>query len=223
MIKKILILAPHPDDEVLGCGGLIRKNSEMGHKVYVLIATRGSSKRYSEERIANVRKEALEAHSILGVTETIFLDFPAPDLDLISKADLSTEIAKILKKLEIEELFLPHRGDIHHDHQAVFNAGLVAARPTGGNTVKKVYSYETLSETEWAAPFASDAFIPTYFMNVTTQFEHKLKAMEQFKSQLRPFPNSRSLEAIRSLAKYRGCTVGFNFAEAFMVIRVIED
>lgn len=223
MRKNILILAPHPDDEVLGCGGLIRKNSEMGHRVYVLIATRGSAVRYSEERVANVRKEALAAHAILGVTETFFLDFPAPDLDLVSKADLSNEITKILKKLEIEELFLPHRGDIHHDHQAIFNAGLVAARPTEGNTVKKVYSYETLSETEWAAPFASDAFIPTYFVDVTAQFEHKLQAMEQFKSQLRPFPNSRSLEAIRSLAKYRGCTVGFNYAEAYMVIRLIKE
>lgn len=223
MNKNILILAPHPDDEVLGCGGLIKKNSEMGHHVYVLVATRGSAKRYSEERVNNVRKEALAAHALLGVTETFFLDFPAPDLDLVSKADLSSEIAKILKKLEIEELFLPHRGDIHHDHQAIFNAGLVAARPTGGNTVKKVYTYETLSETEWAAPFASDTFIPTYFVDVEAQFEYKLQAMEQFKSQLRPFPNSRSLEAIRALSKFRGCTVGFNRAEAFMVVRVIEE
>ena len=223
MSKKILILAPHPDDEVLGCGGLIRKKAEMGHQVYVLIATRGSAKRYSDERVTNVRKEALAAHTLLGVVETLFLDFPAPELDLVSKADMSSQIAEILKKLEIQELFLPHRGDIHHDHQAIFNAGLVAARPTGGNTVKMIYTYETLSETEWAAPFASDAFIPTYFVDVTAQFEYKLQAMEQFKSQLRPFPNSRSLEAISSLAKYRGCTVGFNKAEAFMVIRVIED
>lgn len=223
MKKKILILAPHPDDEVLGCGGLIRKKSESGHQVYVLVATRGSAKRYSEERVANVRKEALQAHAILGVTETLFLDFPAPDLDMVSKADMSGEIAKVLKKLEIEELYLPHRGDIHHDHQAIFNAGLVAARPTGGNTVKMVYAYETLSETEWAAPFASDAFIPNYFVDVSKHFDHKLRAMEQFKSQLREFPNSRSLEAISSLAKFRGCTVGFNYAEAFMVIRVIEN
>ena len=223
MKKNILILAPHPDDEVLGCGGVIRKFSELGHQVFILIVTRGSAKRYSDEKVQNVRQEALKAHKILGVSDTLFLDFPAPDLDRVSKADMSSKIAEIIKKLEIEELFLPHRGDIHHDHQAVFNAGLVAARPTGGNTVKKVYAYETLSETEWAAPFPSDAFIPTYFVDVTAQFEYKLQAMEQFKSQLRPFPNSRSLEAISSLAKYRGCTVGFNKAEAFMVIRVIED
>lgn len=223
MKKNILILAPHPDDEVLGCGGLIQKKSQQGHPVYVLVATRGSAKRYSEERVANVRKEALQAHAILGVTETIFLDFPAPDLDQVSKADMSGEIAQVLKKFKIEELFLPHRGDIHHDHQAIFNAGLVAARPVHGNTVKCIYAYETLSETEWAAPFATDAFIPNYFVDISDNFASKLDAMGQFKSQVREFPNSRSLQAIEALAKFRGCTVGVDRAEAFMVIRVIED
>ncbi|SMO50539.1 N-acetylglucosaminyl deacetylase, LmbE family [Saccharicrinis carchari] len=223
MKKNILILAPHPDDEVLGCGGFIKKKSQQGHRVYVLVATRGSAKRYSEERVANVRREALDAHALLGVSETVFLDFPAPDLDLVSKADMSGEIAHVLKKFEIEELFLPHRGDIHHDHQAVFNAGLVAARPVHGNTVKRIYAYETLSETEWAAPFAADVFIPNYFEEVSDTFAAKLEAMKLFKSQLREFPNSRSLQAIEALAKFRGCTVGFDRAEAFMVIRVIES
>ena len=222
MTHNILIVAPHPDDEVLGCGGLIKKKSLVGHHVYVLVVTRGSAKRYSEEKVLNVREEAKRAHQILGVKETIFLDFPAPDLDLVSKADMSGEISKVIQQYKIHELFLPHRGDIHHDHQAVFNAGLVAARPVQGSTVKKLYAYETLSETEWAAPFASDIFVPTYFVDVTNEFSFKLKAMEAFKSQLRVFPNSRSLEAISSLAKYRGCTVGYHYAEAFMVVRIIE-
>ena len=218
-----MIIAPHPDDEILGCGGIIKKRTDSGHEVYVLVVTRGSSGRYSEERIINVRKEALKAHSVLGVKDTIFFDFPAPDLDMVSKAELSEKISEVIKDLGIRELYLPHHGDIHHDHKAVFDAGLVAARPNQGNVVKRIFSYETLSETEWAAPFSSDSFIPTCFVNVSNYFQYKIEAMKQFKSQLRKFPNSRSLEAIEALAKYRGSTIGVNFAEAFMTIRILED
>jgi LmbE family N-acetylglucosaminyl deacetylase len=223
MYKKILVIAPHPDDDILGCGGIIKKYSQAGHNVYVLIVTRGASRFYSEEKIENVRTETLQAHTILGVKETIFLDFPAPDLDLVSNADISQEIAKNIQLREIDTLYLPHGGDIHHDHKVVFNAGLVAARPIRNQSIKRIFSYETLSETEWAAPFNCDKFIPTYYINISDVFAFKLKAMRCFKSQLREFPNSRSLKSIESLANYRGSTVGFSHAEAFMTIRVIEQ
>lgn len=221
-MKKILVVAPHPDDEVLGCGGIIKKYSENGHLVYVLIVTRGTPKMYSEEKIINVRKEAKESHQILGVKDTFFFDFHAPDLDITSRADISRSIAKLLNELQIDELYLPHRGDIHHDHGVVFHAGLVAARPVGNYTVKRIFCYETLSETEWAAPFSDDAFIPNHFVAIESQMKYKLEAMQCFKSQVRPFPSTRSLETIDALAKYRGATVGFNRAEAFMIIRTIE-
>lgn len=222
-MKNILVIAPHPDDEVLGCGGVMKKYAGAGDHVYVLIVTRGTPKLYNDERIENVRKEAKEAHHILGVKETIFLDFPAPELDTVPEADISRAITEVITKLNIHVVFLPHRGDIHQDHRIVFNAGLVASRPTGKYSVKEIYSYETLSETEWAAPFADDAFIPTKFINITGQMDFKLQAMKCFKSQLRAFPGSRSLEAIDALAKFRGATVGFERAEAFMTIRNIED
>ena len=222
-MKNILVIAPHPDDEVLGCGGIMKKYAEAGDQMYVLVISRGTSKFYSDERIDNVRKEARNAHHILGVKETIFLDFPAPELDTVSISEISKAIADVIKKFNIQIVFLPHRGDIHHDHTIVFNAGLVASRPVEQYSVKEIYCYETLSETEWAAPFGDDAFIPNHFVNVTNQFDVKLKAMECFKSQIRPFPNSRSLEAIEALAKFRGATVGFDRAEAFMQIRNIKD
>lgn len=222
-MKNILVIAPHPDDEVLGCGGIMKKYAEAGDQMYVLVISRGTSKLYSDERIDNVRKEARNAHHILGVKETIFLDFPAPELDTVSISEISKAIADVIKKFNIQIVFLPHRGDIHHDHTIVFNAGLVASRPVEQYSVKEIYCYETLSETEWAAPFGDDAFIPNHFVNVTSQFEVKLKAMECFKSQIRPFPNPRSLEAIEALAKFRGATVGFDRAEAFMQIRNIKD
>lgn len=220
--KKHLIIAPHPDDEILGCGGIIAKYTQRNDFVYVLVLTRGIPSLFSDESVENVRKECLEAHKLLGVTKTIFLDFPAPALDSVPIYEISNQIAKVITEIRPENLFLPHRGDIHNDHYVTFKAGLVAARPVNNNSVKNIYCYETLSETEWAAPFADDAFIPNVFENIEGAFiESKCKAMEKFASQLRPFPSSRSLKTIRSLAAFRGSTVGFTCAEAFMLIRSI--
>jgi LmbE family N-acetylglucosaminyl deacetylase len=124
--------------------------------------------------------------------------------------------------LEIDTLFLPHRGDIHNDHRVVFNAGLVASRPVGNYSVKQIFAYETLSETEWAAPFADDAFIPTHFVDVTEFFDAKLEAMSSFKSQFKQFPNPRSKEGLTALASFRGSTIGVMRAEAFITIRTIN-
>jgi LmbE family N-acetylglucosaminyl deacetylase len=222
-MKKKLIIAPHPDDEVLGAGGVIKKFSKEGHEVYVLVITRGTPKYYSDEKIQNVRNEALEAHKILGVRQTVFLDFHAPELDMTSNAEISKAISEYISKWKITDLFIPHRGDIHNDHRKVFEASLVAARPVGNFTVKAIYAYETLSETEWAAPFSDDAFIPNHFENISDTMSYKFEAMKCFKSQIRDFPSTRSLETIESLAKFRGSTVGFNRAEAFMTIRTIKS
>jgi N-acetylglucosamine malate deacetylase 1 len=222
MEKNILIVAPHPDDEVLGCGGIIAKYSESGFRVYVLVVTRGTPKLYSSDKIDNIRMEARNAHAILGVTETVFLDFPAPELDIISLAEIAREISGVIKRFNINDLYIPHRGDIHGDHRVVFNACLVAARPVDDCPVKSIFAYETLSETEWAAPFGDDAFIPAKFVDVSATFVKKLDAMKCFKSQLKQFPNPRSIETLTALSKFRGSTVGFSHAEAFMVMRVIE-
>ncbi|MCX6235998.1 MAG: PIG-L family deacetylase [Bacteroidia bacterium] len=222
MNNKVLIIAPHPDDEVLGCGAIIKRFTEQGNTVYILIVTRGSAKMYSDDGIAKVRKQALQAHALLGVKETIFFDYPAPELDVISKAAISSSISELITRLKIEILFIPHRGDIHHDHHIVFNAALVAARPVGNYTIKTIYAYETLSETEWAAPYTNDAFIPNHFVNIERYMPYKLEAMSYYTGQLRVFPNPRSIEAIEALAKFRGATVGLNRAEAFMTIRTIE-
>lgn len=224
MTKKYLFIAPHPDDEVLGCGGIIRKLAQSSkNEIYVLVMSRGTPKLYPEHKIENVRNEALAAHKVLGVKDTMFLDFYAPEMDAAPLADVSRSIADLIHKLHIDVLFIPHRGDIHNDHSVVFKAALVAARPVGNYTVKEIHCYETLSETEWAPPFGDDAFIPNYFVNVAQQMPSKLEAMGCFKSQLKEFPNPRSLETIEALAKFRGSTVGFERAEAFMTIRRIND
>lgn len=223
-MKKTLIIAPHPDDEILGCGGIMHKLAQSAEDdVYVLIMSRGTPKLYSEDKIENVREEALAAHKTLGVKDTFFLNFHAPEMDAVPLADVSRSIAEVIQRLHIDVIFIPHRGDIHNDHTIVFKAALVAARPVGNYTVKEIYCYETLSETEWAPPFGDDVFIPNYFVNVTEQMPFKLEAMACFKSQLKEFPNPRSLETIEALAKFRGATVGFERAEAFMTMRRINE
>ncbi len=222
-VKNILVIAPHPDDEVLGCGATMAKLSMAGHSVYVLVASRGSARIYNQDKVEAVRLEALKAHQLLGVKQTFFLEFPAPELDTVPLADISRSIAELIVKLKIEVLYLPHRGDIHNDHRVVFNAALVAARPVGNYTVKEIYTYETLSETEWAPPYESEAFIPTCFVDVTGYLDLKCVAFQCFKSQLKEFPNPRSVKGLTVLANLRGSTVGFQFAEAFQVIRLISD
>ena len=221
--QKTLIVAPHPDDEVLGCGGTIKRLSLQSAEVIVLIMSRGKKGLYSEEKILNVRDEAKRAHEMLGVTETIFLDFPAPELDLVSVSELSRAISGVVNQFFPGIIFLPHKGDIHHDHKAIFNAGLVASRPGIMCPVKKVFSYETLSETELAPPFGDDAFIPDFFVGIAQTIEIKMAAFKCFGSQIRKYPNSRSPEALEALAKLRGCSVGIPYAEAFMTIRIIEE
>lgn len=226
MLRNILFVAPHADDEVLGCGTTIYKMAKEGHHVYVLIMTNASKSDpsiFSPAGIQRVRKEALEAHRLLGVKQTFFFDFPAPALDQYPGYIMSREVSRCISENRIDTVFIPHRGDIHKDHRMVFDSVLVACRPIGDYTVKRVYTYETLSETEWAAPYADDAFIPAVFIPSDLEgMDMKLKAMSCYQSQLRRFPASRSLEALEALAKYRGATIGVERAEAFMLIRDIQ-
>ena len=225
-MKKVLVIAPHADDEVLGCGATISKLTKQGDNVYVLIATNasvGAPELFPADIIRQVRSEALAAHKILGVKETAFLELPAPALDQYPRYKISNEIAAVIKKFAADTVFIPHRGDCHKDHAIIHECAMVACRPLANCSVKRVYAYETLSESEWGEPVAADAFVPTKYVTYTDgEFAVKLEAMGCFKSQLYPFPASRSLGAIEALAKYRGCTVSAERAEAFEILREID-
>jgi LmbE family N-acetylglucosaminyl deacetylase len=223
MTKNILVIAPHPDDEVLGCGGTMAKLAREGNNVFVLIASKGIAKLYNDARIQNVRAEALRAHEMLGVKQTFFLDYPAPELDTIPLADITRDFAKIIIENKINLLFLPHWGDIHNDHKVVFNAGLVAARPVANSTVKEIFTYETVSETEWAIPKGDQVFIPQMFVDIENTFDKKIEAFGCFKSQVREFPNPRSVKSLEALAMVRAVSVGLCKCEAFGVVRIIAS
>lgn len=225
-MRIILVIAPHADDEVLGCGATMAKACTNGDDVYVLICTNasvGAPELFSEDLIKQIREEAVAAHKILGVKETFFLDFPAPALDQYPRYKMSNEISAIIKKIGADTVFIPHRGDCHKDHAIIHDCAMVACRPLANCSVKHVYAYETLSETEWGEPIAADFFVPVKYCTFSVEeFQKKLDAMSCFKSQLYPFPASRSLEAIEALSKYRGCTVSAERAEAFEVLREID-
>lgn len=221
MKNKVLVIAPHPDDEVLGCGGVMARHADEGAEVYVLVVTRGAPDIFPPEEEEEIRQELRAAHDILGVSSVHFLDFPAPKLDTIPGYKLADAISGVIRSLQPNIVYLPHRGDIHADHLAVYQATLVAARPINGCSVRQLLSYETLSETEWASPFGDEAFIPNVFVDITNYLERKLKAMVCYRSQLKQPPHARSLQAIEALTKLRGATVSLPAAEAFMLVREI--
>lgn len=224
--KNILVIAPHCDDEILGCGGTMSKHIRSGHDVYVAIVTNGhlgAPELFTKEGTEKVRSEALAAHKILGVRETFFLDFPAPKLDSIPAYQLSIRLASIVSDKQIDTMYIPHRGDIHKDHRITYEAALVAGRPINNSPVKQILAYETLSETEWAPPFGDDAFIPTIFENIEGHLEKKLEAFRCFSTQIKEFPHPRSLKTIEILSNLRGATVGLSNVESFMLIREIRS
>ena len=226
-MKKILVVAPHADDEILGCGGSIAKHIRLGDTVYVAIMTNaaiGAPELFSSESIEAVRAEAITSHKVLGVEETFFFDFPAPQLEQYPQYKIASVLNKLIKEKNIDTMYIPHKGDLHLDHGVIYNASLVAARPLPGQCVKHIYAYETLSETEWGHPTVEAVFIPRYFNILNdSDFTNKVKAMQCFSSQLKDFPNTRSIKAIEHLGALRGAYVGVNIAEAFDIIRSISD
>lgn len=224
MKRNILVVAPHCDDEVLGCGGTIARYASEGHTIFVVIVTNGhigAPELFSKEGTENNRVQAKRAISLLGAKDLFFLDFPAPMLDTIPSYKISLALSEIIRKNQIDTIYVPHSGDIHRDHVITCECSLVAARPINNCSVKRIYAYETLSETEWAIPLQNQAFVPTVFVDITKQLKKKKEAFALYTLQAKTFPHPRSMESIECLAMRRGVTVGVPYAEAFMLIREI--
>ena len=216
-----LVLAPHPDDEILGAGGSMARWVREGHVVHVAVVTRGRPPHYSDASETVCREEARAAHRHLGIATTRFLDCPAAELDASPHRELNEALGDLLRSCAPEELYLPFLGDVHLDHQLVFRSAMVAARPCRAGWPRRVYAYETLSETNWNAPFLTPGFTPNHFVDVTRTLDAKLEAMALYRSQLQPAPHERSLPSLRALATLRGATVGLGAAEAFIAIRTV--
>jgi LmbE family N-acetylglucosaminyl deacetylase len=218
-LGRTLVIAPHPDDEVLGVGGTIARLSDAGQEVFVAVVTRGYPPAFTADIVMQVRAEAKMAHDHLGVRRTFWLDLPAAQLSETSHASLNAALHKTIAEASPKTLLVPFVGDIHLDHQLTFLSSLVAARPHQAAYPTTVLAYETLSETNWNAPYLTPSFVPNVFFDIEATLSRKVEAMRLFASQLREAPHERSLEALRALAVLRGAAVHRAAAEAFVLIR----
>ncbi len=217
---KILVVAPHPDDEILGAGGTIARMAKEGHEITVAIVTKGWEPLFPESQVEQVRAEAQEANSFLGVKAVRFLDLPVTRINEIPLYQLNGLFDQLMDQEQPRMVFLPFYGDRHEDHRRIFESCMVALRPVDRRKhVERVLCYETVSETHWSTPYVEPHFQPNLHIDISEYLERKIGAMRRYMSQVRPMPDARSLEALKSLATWRGSTVGREAAEAFVSVR----
>jgi len=220
--KKILIVAPHPDDEILGVGGTMAKLTSQGHEVNVLVVSGHLPPLYKRESYEKTLIEAYQALTILGVSNSKFLEIPATMIGDIPVNELNDMVLQVVNDIKPHMVFCPYP-DRHIDHRLIFDSVMVATRPIGvGKEIEIIAAYETLSETHWNAPYIEPNFTPNWVIDITDYIEDKLKALKCYKSQISEFPSPRSIEAVEALAKFRGTQAGFGYGEGMHIIRKIS-
>lgn len=219
---KTLIVAPHPDDEVLGAGGTLLRRKMEGASIGWLIMTGISVENgWSAEKVMQRKREIEQIGDLFGFDSVFELDFPTTQLDRIPMSELVDAISRVIKSYEPNEIFIPHRSDIHSDHRITFDSVASCTKWFRNPSVKRVLSYETLSETEFSFS-PNQSFNPNFFINIEGHLEGKLQAMNIYSSEMGDFPFPRSNEAISALATFRGSCSGFKVAEAFELLLEID-
>ncbi|MDA1348644.1 MAG: PIG-L family deacetylase [Chloroflexi bacterium] len=224
---KTLVVAAHPDDEVLGCGGTAAGLSESGD-LWIGILGEGVAARYGlgEEApkadLERLKSQAERAGKILGAKEVVFASLPDNRFDTVAMLDIVKVIEKWIKDFGPEVVYTHHNGDLNVDHSATFRAVLTATRPMIGETVRDVYAFEIASSTEWAFQSIGQPFHPNTFVDVTATIDRKIEALEAYTGEVREFPHPRSPDALRANAKRWGAAVGVQAAEAFELIRAVR-
>lgn len=221
MSKNVLVVAPHPDDETLGCGGSILKHLANGDIVYWLIVTNAFPDKFYNWSIDMISKRQEEIDTVAkfyGLKETFKLNFPTTELDKIPMYKLVSSISDVIKEIHPEVIYLPNRSDVHTDHQITFKACYSSTKNFRYPFLKRILMYETLSETEFSPSLSEFAFIPNVYVDITDYFSKKIEAFKIYKSEVMDSPFPRSIYTIHALAQYRGSRIGKKYAEAFMSI-----
>jgi len=222
--SKILIVAAHPDDEILGCGGTIARLTSEGCEAFTLILGEGKTSRvnqptdYSVE-INSLRIEAEKSNSLIGVKKVFFHDFPDNSFDTVPLLEITKVIEKFKEEIRPDIIFTHYQHDTNIDHRITYEAVITATRPMKDECVKEIYSFEVLSSTEWHFPLS---FSPNMFFDISQTIDKKISAMAAYKSELKEYLHPRSLEAIKLNAQCWGMKMGLNYAEAFQLIRDIR-
>ena len=225
LFNKTLVIAPHADDEILGCGGTLLKRNKHGTELGWLLITKPlSNKTWNESFIETRKSELLKVKKVLNIKKTNFfeLNIPCTTLDTFSQNKLINYISEVINQFKPQEIFLPHPGDIHSDHLYTFNASIACTKWFRHPFIKRVLIYETLSETEFSLDPRFKKFLPNLFIDIDEFIDKKLELMEIYKSELGEFPFPRSLKNIRALANLRGAQSGYKSAEAFEIIKQYE-
>lgn len=224
--KTVLVVAAHPDDEVLGCGGTIVKLVREDNEVSVLILGEGVTSRFNKrmegrksQDLKKLKASISRAKKILGVKKTFLFNFPDNKFDSVPLLDIVKVIEKVKGEVKPDEIYTHHRNDLNIDHRITFNAVLTACRPLTEEMVKEIYSFEIPSSTEWNYPYV---FSPNTFVDITEAIGKKIEALKCYTSELRKFPHPRSEKSIKAIARHRGSMAGLNYAEAFEAVRIIR-
>ena len=219
---KILIIAAHPDDEVLGMGGTMKKLSKSGNDIKVIFLSAGILARRpsnAQQKIKELRKDAERALKILGVNQIDFLDFPDNEMDQISNLKLTKVVEKEIMSFKPHTVYVPTKYDVNVDHQSAYNSTITATRPKENTFVKEVISFEIPSSTEWYFP---NEFSPNLFVDISNEFKSKINALKKYRNEIREFPHPRSVDGLEAIAKRWGSVSGFRYAEAFSLVRKLD-
>jgi len=221
-MRKVLIISPHMDDEVLGVGGVISKYVAEGSCVKVcFVCNRAYDHVYDPELIDKEKENVLEAKKILGYQDHYFLDLNDENLD-DKLIDIIVPLEKVINEYLPEIVYIPYKGDNNQDHRAISQASMVAMRSFSSEFVKEIYAYEVLSSTEQAAPYMENIFVPTKYVDISGHVKKKQEALNCYKRELRDFPHPRSIKAVEVWSMKRGMEAHLEHAEAFSVIRWID-
>ncbi|OVE81674.1 GlcNAc-PI de-N-acetylase [bacterium K02(2017)] len=220
-MQKIIVIAPHPDDETLGCGGSLLKHKQDGDEIYWLICTRMTlAGGYTQKQIDDREKQIQEVNNHYGFKGLFQLDFPAAKLDTFPLSEIVSEFINIFKKVEPHTIYIPSKNDVHSDHKIISDIAISSSKCFRIPSVKRVLSYETLSETDFSLSH-DDLFVPNYFTNIEPYLDKKIDILACYKGEILEPPFPRSQERLRALAIYRGGQAGFKAAEAFMLLKEI--
>ena len=214
-MQRILVIVAHPDDEVLGCGGTIKKYIESGCEVVTAIVAQG---RPSEQR--RIKKFSRLANTQLGVKKVVFFNYPNLKLETFPLHTIVEKLSQLIDNYAPDVVLTHYHGDINRDHQITCQAVLTAARPLPGKKPLEVLCFETIGSTEWGAT-RNESFRPNFFVDITNTLDDKMKALRHYDIEMRPHPHPRSYEGVRLLAGVRGMTIGVPYGEAFEIVRRI--
>lgn len=222
MSENVLVVAPHPDDETLGCGGALLRHRDLNDRIFWLTLTSLSeSHGWAVEVVERRAREIIQVEAMYGFTQSFHLGFPTTCLDSIPVRELVGAISKVISDVKPGVIYLPNRTDIHTDHQVAFKAAIGCTKNFRVPFIKRVLMYEVLSETNFSPALADMAFVPNVFMDITPFMGKKLDIMQVYASEVMKPCQPRGLEAMTSLASLRGCRIGVKYAEAFTLIQEI--